>query len=62
MGKRQLEQIKIFSLEDGTYEDLQEKVNKYIVGIFNEEGNYPTIETNSRYITVRVNRLVDTYK
>lgn len=61
MSKRQLKQIKIFKIADyGTPELLEQAVNSYVIEVFTKEGNYPNIETNSKYISVICERLVET--
>jgi len=61
MSKRQLKQIKIFKVSDfETAEALEKVVNDYVIERFNKEGNYPHIETNSKFISVVSECLVDT--
>ena len=61
MAKKQLKQIKIFRLSGFVSDDVIEKmVNDYIIEIFNKHGNYPRIETNSRFISVICDCFVDT--
>lgn len=61
MSKRQLKQIKIFKVSDfGSTEQLEKDVNDYVIERFNKEGNYPHIETNSKFISVISECLVDT--
>ena len=60
MSKRQLTQIKIFKVSEFSTEDLEKSVNDYVIEIFSKEGNYPSIETNERYVSVICNRLVET--
>lgn len=61
MSKRQLQQIKIFKVTDfETTEDLEKSVNNYVIEIFSKEGNYPNIKTNSNYISVISDCLVET--
>lgn len=61
MSKRQLKQIKIFKVSDfETTEQLEKVVNNYVIERFNKEGNYPCIETNSKFISVISECLVDT--
>lgn len=60
MGKRQLQQIKTFWVE--VYNDkteLDKDINKYVVELFNRTGNYPKIKSNSKYVSVISNVLVD---
>jgi len=53
MKNAHLKQIKIFKLSDYLHEYALEKaVNNYVIGIFKEQGNYPNIETNSKFISV----------
>jgi hypothetical protein len=53
MNNAHLKQIKIFKLSDYfTKNDLENDVNDYVVKIFKEQGNFPTIETNSEFISV----------
>jgi len=59
--KRQLKQIKTFKVSDFETSDLLDKtVNDYVIERFNKEGNYPTIETNSKFISVISECIVDT--
>lgn len=61
MGKRQLNQIKLFPF-DGTElvsDKTQNTVNKYIIDVFNETGNYPKIKCTSTYIAVICRKLVE---
>lgn len=61
MSKRQLKQIKIFKVSDFvTTQQLEKAVNNYVIEIFDKEGNYPHIETNSKFISVISECLVDT--
>ncbi len=61
MSKRQLKQIKIFKVSDfETTEQLEKTVNDYVIERFNKEGNYPHIETNSKFVSVVSECLVDT--
>lgn len=61
MSKRQLKQIKIFKVSDfETMEQLEKAVNVYVIERFNKEGNYPYIETNSKFVSVISECLVDT--
>ena len=61
MSKRQLKQIKIFKVSDfGTTDALEKAVNDYIIERFNKEGNFPYIETNSKFVSVVSECLVDT--
>ena len=61
MAKRQLKQIKIFKVSDfETTEQLEKTVNDYVIERFNKEGNYPRIETNSKFVSVLSDCLVDT--
>ena len=60
MSKRQLTQIKIFKVSEFSTEDLEKAVNDYVIEIFSKEGNYPSIETNERYVSVICNSLVET--
>jgi hypothetical protein len=61
MSKRQLQQIKIFKVTDfETTEDLEKSVNNYVIEIFSKQGNYPNIKTNSNYISVISDCLVET--
>lgn len=63
MSKRQLKQIKIFKVSDfQTTEELEKAVNDYVIEIFNKEGNYPHIGTNSKFVSVVIECLVDTSK
>ena len=57
--ERRLQQIKIFPVRN-FYNDqeLEKAVNKYVIQIFNKEGEYPFIETNSSFISVICNCLV----
>lgn len=50
MKKRQLQQIKIFFIEDNS--NVEKQVNEYVVEVFNSQGNFPRIETNSKFISV----------
>lgn len=53
MNNISLKQIKIFKLSDYfTKDDLEKDVNDYVVKIFKEQRNFPTIETNSEFISV----------
>lgn len=60
MSKQQLPQIKIFLVRGfkTTYE-LEIAVNQYVIETFNKEGNYPSIKTNSKFISVINSHLVD---
>lgn len=61
MSKRQLKQIKIFKVSDfETTDALEKAVNDYVIERFNKEGNYPHIETNSKFLSVVSECLVDT--
>jgi hypothetical protein len=61
MSKRQLKQIKIFKVSDFETTDFLEKaVNDYVIERFNKEGNFPHIETNSKFVSVVSECLVDT--
>lgn len=61
MSTHQLEQIKLFRVSTfDTTEQLESAVNDYVIRRFNKEGNYPHIETNSKYISVISNCLVKT--
>jgi hypothetical protein len=61
MKKRQLKQIKIFKVSDFETTDLLEKtVNNYVIERYNKEGNYPDIETNSKFVSVIGKCLVET--
>ena len=52
----QLTQIKTFFLENyGS--SLDEAVNDFVVEVFNTQGNYPRIETNSKFVSVIYNSL-----
>lgn len=63
MSKRQLKQIKIFKVSDfETTDQLEKAVNDYVIERFNKQGNYPHIETNSKFISVISDCLVDTSK
>jgi len=56
MNNAHLKQIKIFKLSDYfTKDNLEKDVNDYVVKIFKEQGNFPTIETNSEFISVITN-------
>ena len=58
---QQLKQIKIFKLSDYDIADELEKVvNNYVIERFNKEGNYPSIETNSTFISIISECLVET--
>jgi hypothetical protein len=60
MRKQRLNQIKIFKVSDfETTEKLENAVNDYVIEIFNKEGNYPHIETNSKFVSVIIECLVD---
>lgn len=60
MKKQRLNQIKIFKVSDfETTEKLENAVNDYVIEIFNKEGNYPHIETNSKFVSVIIECLVD---
>lgn len=60
MRKQQLKQIKIFKVSDfETTEKLEKAVNDYVIERFNKEGNYPNIETNSKFISVISDCLVN---
>ena len=58
--KRQLEQIKIFPYHNYTTEELEIAVNAYVIERFNNEGNFPRIETNEGFISVISECLVTT--
>lgn len=60
MGKRQLKQIKLFSLQSNSEVIVENKVNKYVVDVFNKTGNYPKIKCTSSYIAVICSELVET--
>lgn len=61
MEKRQLKQIKIFKVKHfKTTEELEESINNYVIERFNKEGNYPTIKTNSEFVSVISDCLVET--
>ncbi|MGB4985006.1 MAG: hypothetical protein WBO70_04470 [Erysipelotrichaceae bacterium] len=61
MSKRQLKQIKIFRISDyQLISDLEEDVNNYVIERFNKEGNFPSIETNSKFISIISECLVET--
>ena len=60
MSKRQIKQIKIFKVSEFSTEDLEKSVNNYVIEIFSKEGNYPIIKTNSKYISVICDCLVET--
>lgn len=52
--KRQLLQVKIFKYEDHTdHGSLERVVNECIIDWFKSEGNYPKVETNSKFVTVK---------
>lgn len=58
--KKQLKQIKIFKVSDfETTEKLENAVNDYVIERFNKEGNYPNIETNSKFVSVISDCLVN---
>lgn len=60
MRKQRLNQIKIFKVSDfETTEKLENAVNDYVIERFNKEGNYPHIETNSKFVSVIIECLVD---
>lgn len=60
MSKHQLPQIKIFALSEfKTTSELEIAVNKYVIDTFNKEGNYPSIKTNSQFISIINSHLVD---
>lgn len=60
MKKQRLNQIKIFKVSDfETTEKLENAVNDYVIERFNKEGNYPHIETNSKFVSVIIECLVD---
>jgi len=51
--KYQLKQIKIFKLADyKESSDLEAAVNNYVIESFRTQGNYPNIQTNSKFIAV----------
>jgi hypothetical protein len=61
MRLRQLQQIKIFKVSDfGSTEQLESFVNNYVIEIYNKQGNYPIIKTNSKYISIISDCLVET--
>jgi hypothetical protein len=61
--RRQLQQIKIFKVSDfEKTEQLENAVNDYVIERFNKEGNFPHIETNSNFVSVISECLVDTSK
>ncbi len=61
--RRQLQQIKIFKVSDfEKTEQLENAVNDYVIERFNKEGNFPYIETNSNFVSVISECLVDTSK
>lgn len=61
--RRQLQQIKIFKVSDfEKTEQLENAVNDYVIERFNKEGNFPHIETNSKFVSVISECLVDTSK
>lgn len=53
MKKQQLEQIKIFFIKEN--ENVEKQVNDYVIESYNKNKNFPTIETNSKFISV-INR------
>ena len=55
--------IKIFKVSDfEKTEQLENAVNDYVIERFNKEGNFPYIETNSNFVSVISECLVDTSK
>lgn len=59
MKNAHLKQIKIFMLSDYFIKkELEKAVNNYVIGIFEEQGNYPNIETNSEFISVITDCLI----
>lgn len=60
MSKKQIQQIKIFMVDEfNGSESLEKAVNDFVSAIFSQEGNYPVIETNSKFISVIGDRLVE---
>ncbi len=60
MSKKQIQQIKIFRVDDfNNCEKLEKEVNDFVAEIVSQEGNYPVIETNSKFISVIGDRLVE---
>lgn len=58
--KAQIKQIKIFRVDEyDSSEKLEKAVNDFVSEIASQEGNYPSIETNSKFISVIGNRLVE---
>jgi hypothetical protein len=48
-----LKQIKIFDVSEyGTSEQLEIAVNSFIIDVFENFGNFASIETNSKFISV----------
>jgi hypothetical protein len=59
--KHQLKQIKIFKLSDyDVAEQLEKVVNDYVIKSWEDHGNYPSIKTNSKFISIINNHLVET--
>lgn len=56
MSKYQLLQVKIIP---SSTESLEEVVNKYIVKIFEETGNLPEVDTNSKFVTIKCFKSVE---
>ena len=61
--KVQLKQIKTFHFWNfSSTEEVDKAVNDYVIEVYNREGNYPSIETNSKFISVISECLVETTK
>jgi hypothetical protein len=64
MRKMQLEQIKTFYYEHTLLNktNIDIEVNEYVIKMFNKTRNFPKIETNSKFISVICNVLVEVEK
>lgn len=59
MSTHSIEQIKIFLLEEyKNSEEFEKDINDHAIEQFTEYGNYPRIETNSKFVSVVCERLV----
>jgi len=62
MTQRHLKQIKTFFVNGYGYKsstNLDVDVNNYVIKKFTETGNYPKIKTNSQFISVICDVVVD---
>jgi hypothetical protein len=59
--KRQLPQIRLFSLEKyRDFTEMEKDVNNFVIEAFSKDGNTPSIDVSSNYITVTRTTLVNT--